>query len=67
LLKKTPPKSYGGYIHKFDEIYVVKDIIVKLYRVLELINKARYDPGYRSVEADFNEVLQTYKEIRDSS
>jgi len=70
LVKKTLPRSYEGYIHKIDEIYVVKDkverdIIANLYRVLELINKARYDPECRSVEADVNEALQTYKEIRE--
>jgi predicted nucleotidyltransferase len=63
------PRSRGGYIHMFGELYVVKggvdrEVITKLYRALELRNKARYDPDYNPQEADVNEVLQTYREIR---
>jgi uncharacterized protein (UPF0332 family) len=63
------PRSHGGYIHMFGELYIVKggvdrEVITKLYRALELRNKARYDPDYNPQEADVNEVLQTYREIR---
>jgi hypothetical protein len=40
-------------------------IIAKLYKVLELRNKARYDPEYEPVEAEVSEVLQTYRELRE--
>ena len=64
------PRSHGGYIHKFGEIYVLRgevgrDIIAKLYRALELRNKARYDPEYSPTEADAGEVIRTYEELRE--
>jgi len=64
------PKSHGGYIHKFGELYVLQGgvdrvIIAKLCKALELGNKARYDPEYEPVEAEVNEVLQTYRELRE--
>jgi uncharacterized protein (UPF0332 family) len=64
------PRSHGVYIYRFGEIYVVRgevgrDIITRLYRVLEIRNKARYDPEYRPVEADADEVIQTYRELRE--
>jgi len=64
------PRSHGGYIHKFGELYVVKGevekgIVTRLYRALELRNKARYDPDYKPLEVDVNEVLQAYREIRE--
>jgi uncharacterized protein (UPF0332 family) len=64
------PRSRGGYIHKFGELYVVKgeverEIVTRLYRALELRNKARYDPDYKPLEVDVNEVLQAYREIRE--
>jgi uncharacterized protein (UPF0332 family) len=67
---ETLPRSYGGYMHMFDELYIVKgevdrEMITNLYRALELRNRARYDPDYNPQEADVNEVLQTYREIRE--
>jgi len=64
------PRSHGGYIQRFGEIYVVpgevsRDIVVKLYKALEMRNKARYDPEYAPTEADASEVLQTYRELRE--
>jgi len=64
------PRSHGGCIYRFGEIYVVRgevcrDIITKLYRALETGNKARYDSEYRPVEADAEEVIQTYMELRE--
>jgi uncharacterized protein (UPF0332 family) len=64
------PRSHGGYIYRFGEIYVVhgevgRDIITKLYRALEIRNKARCDPEYRPVEADADEVIQTYRELKE--
>lgn len=64
------PRSHGGYIYRFGEIYVVRgevgrDIITRLYRVLEIRNKARYDPEYRPVEVDADGVIQTYRELRE--
>jgi len=64
------PRSHGGYIHKFGEAYVLRgevgrDVIAKLYRALELRNKARYDPEYSPTEADASEVIQTYEELRE--
>jgi uncharacterized protein (UPF0332 family)/predicted nucleotidyltransferase len=64
------PRSHGGYIHMFGELYIVKgevdrEIITELYRALELGNKARYDPDYSPREADVNEVLQAYREVRE--
>jgi predicted nucleotidyltransferase/HEPN domain-containing protein len=64
------PRTHGGYIHKFGELYVLQGdvdrvIIAKLYKVLELRNKARYDPEYEPVEAEVSEVLQTYRELRE--
>ena len=67
---ETLPRSHGGYIQKFGELYIVKgevkrEIVTKLYRALELRNKARYDPDYRPLEVEVNEVLQAYREIRE--
>jgi len=67
---ETLPRSHGGYIHMFGELYIVKgevdrEIIAKLYRALELRNRARYDPDYNPREADVNEVLQAYREVRE--
>jgi uncharacterized protein (UPF0332 family)/predicted nucleotidyltransferase len=67
---ETLPRSHGGYIHMFGELYIVKgevdrEIITELYRALELGNKARYDPDYNPREADVNEVLQAYREVRE--
>jgi uncharacterized protein (UPF0332 family)/predicted nucleotidyltransferase len=67
---ETLPRSHGGYIHMFGELYIVKgevdrEIITELYRALELRNKARYDPDYNPREADVNEVLQAYREVRE--
>jgi predicted nucleotidyltransferase len=64
------PRTHGGYIHKFGELYVLQGdvdrvIIAKLYKALELRNKARYDPEYEPVEAEVSEVLQTYRELRE--
>lgn len=64
------PRSHGGYIQRFGELYVLtgevdRGIVSKLYRVLELRNKARYDPDYNPSEADVDEVLQAYRELRD--
>ena len=64
------PSSHGEYIHKFSELYVVKgeverEVVTRLYRALELKNKARYDPDYKPLEVDVNEVLQAYREIRE--
>jgi len=64
------PRSHGGYIHKLGEVYVLRgevgrDVIAKLYRALELRNKARYDPEYSPTEADASEVIQTYEELRE--
>ena len=44
---------------------VDRAIITKLYKTLELRNKARYDPEYIPVEVDANEIIQTYEEIRE--
>ncbi|MCC6056533.1 MAG: HEPN domain-containing protein [Desulfurococcaceae archaeon] len=67
---EAPPRSHGGCIHKFGELYLVKgeverEIITRVYRALELRNKARYDPDYESTKAEVNEALQVYKEIRE--
>jgi uncharacterized protein (UPF0332 family) len=56
------PRSHGGCIHKFGELYLVKgeverEIITRVYRALELRNKARYDPNHESTKAEVNEVL----------
>jgi len=64
------PRSHGGYIHRFGEIYVLRgevrrDVVAKLYRALEMRNRARYDPEYAPTEADVDEVLQTYRELRE--
>jgi len=64
------PRSHGGYIQRFGELYVLtgevdREIVSKLYRVLELRNKARYDPDYNPSETDVDEVLQAYRELRD--
>jgi len=44
---------------------VDREIVSKLYRVLDLRNKARYDPDYTPSEADADEMLQIYRELRD--
>jgi len=64
------PRTRGGYIQRFGELYVLpgevnREIVSKLYRVLDLRNKARYDPDYTPSEADADEVLQTCRELRD--
>ncbi len=63
------PRTHGGYVHKFGEIYVVagkapRDLVTKLYRALELGNKARYDPDYEPTSLDVEEVLKVYGELR---
>ena len=71
LAKGEPlPRTRGGYVHRFGELYVLigevsRDIVPKLYRVLELRNRARYDPDYTPTEVDVDEVLQLYRELRD--
>jgi len=71
LAKGEPlPRTHGGYIHKFGELYVLpgevrREILSKLYRVLELRNRARYDPDYNPSEMDVTEALQLYKELRN--
>ena len=62
--------THEGTAQKFGELYVVKgevkrEVVTKLYRALELRNKARYDPDYRPLEVEVNEVLQAYREIRE--
>jgi len=64
------PRSRGGYIQRFGELYVFpgevdREIVSKLYRVLDLRNRARYDPDYIPSEADAYEVLQLYRKLRD--
>jgi len=64
------PRTHGGSIQRFGELYVLpgevdREIVSKLYRVLDLGNKARYDPDYTPSEADADEVLQLYRELRD--
>jgi uncharacterized protein (UPF0332 family) len=64
------PRSHGGYIQRFGELYVVpgevsRDIVPKLYRALETRNRARYDPEYAPTEDDASSVLQTYRELRE--
>jgi predicted nucleotidyltransferase len=44
---------------------VEREVVTRLYRALELRNKARYDPDYKPLEVDVNEVLQAYREIRE--
>ncbi|MGC8983376.1 MAG: HEPN domain-containing protein [Desulfurococcaceae archaeon] len=63
------PRTHGGYVHKFGEIYVVaggvpRDLVAKLYRALELRNKTRYDPDYEPTSLDVEEVLGVYSELR---
>ncbi len=70
LVKGQPlPRTHGGCIHKFGELYVVsglveRDVISRLYRALELRNRSRYDPDYTPTEAEANEVLQLYRDLR---
>jgi len=64
------PRTHGGYIQRFGELYVLtgevnREIVSKLYRVLDLRNRARYDPDYTPSEVDADEVLQMYRELRD--
>jgi len=66
----TLPRTHGGCIQRFGELYVLtgevdRGIVSKLYRVLDLRNRARYDPDYAPSEADADEVLQVYRELRD--
>ena len=44
---------------------VEREVVTRLYRALELRNKSRYDPDYKPLEVDVNEVLQAYREIRE--
>ena len=67
---EAPPRSHGGCIHKFGELYLVKgeverEIITRVYRALELRNKAGYDPNHEPIKAEVNEALQVCKEIRE--
>jgi uncharacterized protein (UPF0332 family) len=67
---EAPPRSHGGCIHKFGELYLVKgeverEIITRVYRVLKLRNKAGYDPNHEPTKAEVNEALQVCKEIRE--
>jgi len=64
------PRTHGGYIQKFGELYVLsgkvgREVVSKLYRALELRNRARYDPDYSPSETDVAEVLQLYRELKD--
>lgn len=71
LVKGQPlPKTHGGYIHKFGELYVLtgevgRTIISRLYEALELRNKSRYDPEYTPNDADAGKILQIYKEFKE--
>jgi len=64
------PRTHGGCIQRFGELYVLtgevdRGIVSKLYRVLDLRNRARYDPDYTPSEVDTDEVFQMYRELRD--
>jgi len=70
LAKGEPlPRAHGGYVHRFGELYVLpgkvdRGMLPKLYRALELRNRARYDPDYSPSETDVAEVLQLYRELK---
>lgn len=64
------PRTHGGYIKRFSEIYlssnlVNREVVVRLYRVLALWNKAGYDPDYNPTVDDVEYVLTTFNKLRE--
>jgi predicted nucleotidyltransferase len=64
------PRTHGGYIKRFSEIYlssnlVNREVMVRLYRVLELWNKAGQEPDYNPTVDDVEYVLTTFNKLRE--
>jgi len=62
------PKTHSGYIYVFSELYVKsgkvsQDWIGKLYKALELRNKARYEPDIQFSISDSEWILKLYEEF----
>jgi len=67
---KPLPRTHGGYIKRFSEIYlssnlVNREVVVRLYRVLALWNKAGYDPDYNPTVDDVEYVLTIFNKLRE--
>jgi len=65
--EKPLPRTHGGYIHVFNEIYgekLRKNILRDLMRALELRNKARYEPGYTPTLSDIELCRKLYDEVK---
>jgi HEPN domain-containing protein len=64
------PRTHGGCIKRFSEIYlssnlVDRGVVVRLYRVRELWNKAGQDPDYIPIVDDVEYVLTTFNKLRE--
>ncbi len=66
---KPLPSTHGGYIHVFVTTYVKErgelsdDVVSLLYKMLEVRNKARYDPDAVITSEDCRWALDLYRRI----
>ena len=61
------PRTHGGYIHVFNEIYrgrLRENMLRDLMRALELRNKARYEPGYNPTLSDIELCRKIYTRLQ---
>lgn len=71
ILKNQPlAPSHGGIIQQFGRLYVTtgivdKEIGKKLYRALDLRNKARYDATYIATEEEASIILKLVEKLKD--
>ncbi|RLE87366.1 MAG: hypothetical protein DRN04_18250 [Thermoprotei archaeon] len=65
--EKPLPRTHGGYIHVFNEIYRGKlreNMLRDLMKALELRNKARYEPSYTPTLNDIELCRKLYSEVK---
>ncbi len=66
--EKPLPRTHGGYIHVFNEIYkerIRKNMLGDLMKALELRNKARYEPSYTPTLSDIELCRKLYIEVKN--
>ena len=71
MLRGRPlPRTHGGYVHVFGEMYVMsgearKNIIRDLMKELEARNKARYEPDYTPGPGELELLERLYHELSE--
>ena len=68
VAEKPLPRTHGGYIHVFNEVYresIRENMLRDLMRALELRNKARYEPSYIPTLSDIELCRRLYIEVKN--